>query len=290
SFADHSRRLNERVRQEALEVAKSLNDIGVTPVFMKGGAHLLSGLYRDMAQRQMADLDILVPADRIDDSVTALAARGITPFNDYEHPRSHHHRPLGRADLPVPIELHREVLAFPYGRILTADEMLTSAMPLEVEETRVAVPSPTCAMIHSIAHAQRGDHACLFGRIDLRGLLDIALIAEAHGDALDWHRIDHCLMRKGGRTAVKFGLRCARQLLGADVPETASTGAVSWLLYRRALYQAENPKFLSLSVRLLQPWTLLVRELSDSTLRRRLVRNMIDPDWWKRHVAMLAGR
>lgn len=257
---------------------------------MKGGAHLLSDLYLDIAQRQMADLDILIPEARIGDCVAILDSRGITGFDDYLHPRSHHCAPLSRADLPVPIELHHEVLAYPYGSILTPDEMQASSVLLNGHGARIAVPSPGHALIHNIAHAQRSNRDCLFGRIDLRGLLDFALIVQTHGTQLDWDEINRHLMRKNGRTAVDFAFRCARELLNVDVPQTASESILSKLTYQRAMHHVSKPKLLSVSVGLTRPWPLLRRELSDPALRRRLARNLFNSTWWKRHTRLLMGR
>ena len=78
SLATHHRLQNERVRDEAIEVADILNSTGVRPLYLKGGAHLLTDLYPDIAMRQVSDLDILVPAARVDDCVAALRGRGIT--------------------------------------------------------------------------------------------------------------------------------------------------------------------------------------------------------------------
>ena len=39
--ATHSRQRNERVRRESIEIARTLNEIEVRPLFMKGGAYLV---------------------------------------------------------------------------------------------------------------------------------------------------------------------------------------------------------------------------------------------------------
>ena len=285
-IADHNRRRNERVHGEAFEVAEILNAIGVTPLFMKGGAHLLTRLYPDAAMRQMADLDILVPATRVDGCVAALKGHGFTELTTYRHPRSHHNPPLGRADLPVPIELHHSVLAYPHGDFLTPDEMYSSALLLSNCGVRVAAPSPTHATLHNIAHAQLNDRDCLYGRVDLRGLLDLALLENVYGNRIDWDLINQRFIDARHRHAFEYHIQWARRL-GATVPSLGSISPTSKLLWRRALYQVRKPKMLSLSVRLLRPFVLLRRELSEPLLRQRLVRNILRLDWWKRHLRLL---
>src|SRR5262249_5837673 len=121
-LANHYRQRNEEIRGEAVKIATIFNEIDVIPVFMKGGANLLAGLYPDIGMRQMADLDILVPAVRINDCVAKLADHGMTLIGDPIHPRSHHCRALTGIGLPLPIELHHTVLAYPNGGFLRSEE------------------------------------------------------------------------------------------------------------------------------------------------------------------------
>ena len=285
-LAGHYRRRNEEIRSEAIKVAAILNDIEVTPIFMKGGAHLLAGLYPDIAMRQMSDLDILVPAMRINDCLAKLANHGITQVGTYLHPLSHHCRPVSGRGLPVSVELHHKVVAHPNGEFLTSDEVIASAVELENYGVRIAVPSPTCAVIHNIAHAQLNNHDHLYGWIDLKSLLDLALLSRAHGEKLDWNEIRKRFVYSGWGHAWGFHVQWSHRV-GARVPSLKPASAFTRLLYRHAFYHVGAPKMLSLNVRLLRPWILLRREMSDSVLRRRLARNLVNARWWKRHLRMV---
>jgi hypothetical protein len=284
-IATHHRQRNELVRVEAIEVAQILNGIGVRPLFMKGGAHLLTDLYPDIAMRQVSDLDILVPAERINDCVAALGIEGITQLTDYQHPRAHHHPQLGRTDLPVPIELHHRVLAYPHCDFLPAEEMGSAPLEVAGHGVNASVPTPTIAVIHNIAHAQLSNHDCIYGRLDLRGLLDLALLSNARDGKIDWDQVNSRFVDAGWRQALEYHLQWARRL-GAKIP-SSRVSAASKLLCRRAAYQVHKPKLMALSVRALRPFILLRRELSDSGLRRRLMRNAVKLEWWKRHLRMV---
>ena len=286
--ATHSRQRNERVRNEAIEIARTLNEIEVEPLFMKGGAYLVTDLYPDIAMREMSDLDILVPSATLDNCIAALNERGIAQLTDYVHPRAHHHPQLGRADLPVPIELHHAVLAYPHCDFLTSEEMQASTGCHDKHGVRFSVPSPTLGAVHNIAHAQLNDHDSLYGRIDLRGLLDLAQLSNVYADEIDWSHIEGRFLEHRRRHALEYHFQWARRL-GAKVPSLDRIGSVSQLLFRRAAYQVRKPELLSLSVRLLRPFVLLRRELADSGLRRRLAGNVLKRDWWRRHLRMLTG-
>jgi hypothetical protein len=285
-LTSHFRRRNEEIRNEAIKVATILNDIDVIPIFLKGGAHLLAGLYPDVAMRHMVDLDILVPAMRIEDCVAKLADHGITSTESYIHPRSHHCRPLSSNSLPVSIELHHSVLAYPNGDFLSSEELIASAIELDNYGVRIAVPSPACAVIHNIAHAQLNDHDYVYGRIDLRSLVDLALLSRAHRHKLDWSEISKRFVDSGWRYAWEYTAQWLRRL-GGEIPGLESISTISRSLYLRALYHMRSPKMLSLNVRLLRVCILLGRELSDVGLRRRLAGNLVKADWWKRHLQFL---
>ena len=284
------RQRNACVLDQAIEVAKILNRIEVTPTLLKGGANLVRSLYPDPGMRVMTDLDMLVSADRIDECVACLRAEGFRPLTDYRHPGGHHDFPLGRPDLPLPLELHHRVLAHPYDGFLTANEVRQSAVSMDGNDASIAVPSPTHAVIHNVAHAQLSNHDYLYGRIDLRSLVDFVLLTRAYSEEIDSDEVRRRFSRCRGVTALNFHLLCARDLLRARMAERQQADAVTKLLYRRARYLVGHPRLLDVSVRLIRPWLLLRRELSDSTLRRRLVKNVLDRSWWKRHLRLFAGR
>ncbi len=284
------RERNEKVIDQAVEVAEILNRIEITPVLLKGGAHLLRGLYPDPAMREMVDLDVLVAAERIDDCAACLRDKGFQPLTDYLHPRGHHYPPLGRPGSPLPIELHHQVMAHRYDQFLTAKEVRETASILDGYEAQIAVPSPTCSVIHNVAHAQLSNHDYLYGRIDLRSLFDFALLSRAYTGEIDWSEISRRFSRHRGRTALNFHMRCAQDLLRMKIPELSRFDPITRFLYWRARYLAGRPKLLELSVRLIRPFLLLRRELSDPVLRRRLARNMTDHAWWARHIGILSGR
>ena len=288
TILDGRRLRNAHVRKAAIEVGRILNEIGIAPVVMQGGAHILTGLYRDPGARQISDLDLLVPASRIDECREALRSHKFNPLSQYSHPRAHDTPLLGRKDLSVPIELHHQVLSFPYWNFLTPDEMYRTAAPLELSGTVLSVPSPMNAAIHNIAHAHMNDRDHLYGRLDLRGLLDLALLTKAHGDSIDWNDLERRFTSAGWRNALMYHLHWARRL-GAEIPMQKRMSGMSNLLCRRAEYHVRKPHVLDRSFRMLRPFVLLRRELSDRDLRWRLTSNLWQREWWKRHLRMLRG-
>ncbi|MGE0733611.1 MAG: nucleotidyltransferase family protein [Alphaproteobacteria bacterium] len=286
-MAELNRLRNAQIHVEALSVARLLNGAGVRPVFLKGAANLLSGLYADPGQRIMLDLDLLVPFDTVLNCAAALRAAGYTELADSGFPAHHHYPAMGRPGDIAAVELHVEPLDLPLRRLLPAEIVLAGAIPRNAEGAEFAVPTPTVRVIHAIAHAQLANNEHLIGRFPLRDLLDVALLARDSGAAPDWHAIGTAFAGEGGGTALDFHRLALARLFDIE-SDGPRPGLWARALYRRALWQVGHPRMQSLSERALRPWLLLRRSLSGPALRRRLWRNLLDAEWrrrqWRRLV------
>jgi len=284
-----NRQRNAAIRDEAIDLGRILNAAGILPLFLKGGANLLSGLYADPASRVMSDLDILVSVDQARIAVEALRESGFVELSDYHDPRAHHHAPLGRNGTPAMVELHHAVLAYPFGSILPADEVLESAQRLRIgEESAVDVAVPTIhhRIVHNIAHAQLMDHGYVYGTFDIRQLLDFVLLCGTVPNELDWLDIES---RFRSRAALDFHRLAAAHWLHFEAPNIGPPRPASRLLFARAKWQVDRPRLAESGERLLRPWLLLRRAMSDDALRQRLAGNLFDPAWHRRQLRMLRG-
>jgi len=289
-MATLNRQRNERVRSEASELAGLLNGAGVTPVFLKGGANLLDGLYPDPAMRIMVDLDVLVPAGEAERCYDFLHGQGFEVLQDEVDPRGHQHPAVGRPGAAVSIEIHRAVLPFPHGPVLPAREVLDAATAIDLDGARAAVPAPVHRVVHNIAHAQLSDHGYLYGVLELRRLFDFVLLRRAFDDGLNWSEIGGRFADNGATTALGFHLEAAHRLLGAPPPAGLRPNAAARMLCGRAEKLVFRPRRRDRAVRLLRPGLLLSRALRDRDLRHRLARNLITPTWHRRHWRNLFGR
>jgi hypothetical protein len=280
---------NKQLLIEAIELAAVLNEIGVVPVLLKGAAHLLSGLYPDLAHRMMVDLDVLVPADRLSECAARLHGIGYEALSDGDFSGHHHDPPLGRPGASAVVELHGEPLDIPHRLLLPPEAVLDSAVVFERGGTKLAVPSNRCRLVHSIAHAQLANHAYVYGHLALRELLDFARLHDTFADRIDWGDLARHFATCGAATALEFQLFSAQRLLGVPVDPNVRVSRATRALYRRALWQVGHPASARLSGRLLRPYLLLRRSLSDARLRRRLVRSLGDRTWYRRQWRMFRG-
>jgi hypothetical protein len=277
---------NAQIDDECMAIAAALNEINITPVFFKGAGALLSGLYDDPASRVMSDLDILVPDARSSDCIGRLLAWGYGADGAPRHPRDQSHAVLYPRQGAASVDLHRDVVAYPYQDLLPAQDVLDRAVPYNREGATFAVPSATHQAVINAAHAQlHHNHGYIHGRLALRSLLDMALISRRWSSDIDWREVADRFDRTGARTALDFHLIASRELFGLEnAPITGSRRAR--LSVRWARFLSGHTALLKITQRPLHAILLLRRELSDAELRRRLGGNLRDPRWWSRHLAM----
>lgn len=279
-----NRRRNGKLREEAIDLASRLNAVDVVPILIKGGAGLLSGLYPDSGTRVMSDLDVIVPRAVSGRCEMVLADMGYHRAPKVPHPREKLIGVYFRRDRLASIDLHGEVMEYPNQNVLTARELIDESETVRVAGARLGVPSITHQIVNNVAHAQLNDHAMALGQFPLRALHDFSLLADFAPDKIDWQRIRERFAAEGRRSQLAFHCLAAGRLMGTPIPAGIVPGPAVNLLYRRAVYQVSRPGLQRHGSRVLRPLILLRRELSDSALRTRLLRNMANPAWWRRHV------
>jgi hypothetical protein len=289
-IATLNRLRNERIIGQAIELTKILNALEVVPVFMKGAANLLSGLYADPAHRTMVDIDVLVPAERLLDCVANLRVEGYEALFDNDFPAHHHYPPLARPGVAATIELHVEPLDKPVGKLMDAAEVFAGMRALDQDAATFALPSPDCRIIQSIAHAQLSNHDYVYGRFSLRELFELSRFNQVFGQEIDWNKVSNRFASCGAAAALGFHVRAAERLLDVRIDDAVKVSTAANVFYRRAEWQIDHPRWLGLSTRLLQPWLLLFRSLSQPILRRRLLRKLRDAAWYRRQWGVLMQR
>jgi hypothetical protein len=156
---------------------------------------------------------------------------------------------------------------------------------MTIDCARLTVPAAWCRLAHCVAHKQFVDHALVYGNLPLRDLLDSALLARSEN--IDFEAIGLRFSSRGARIALAFHLAATQRLLGGKIAEQGLLPWVERMLFRRALFLVAHPRLAAWIKRLLRPWLLLRRSLSHAALRRRLLRNLLNPTWYSRQWYMV---
>lgn len=110
-YMKHITELNRKRNQQIISQAKEINTLlqenSITPIFLKGTGNLLEGLYEDVAERMVGDIDLIVKRDDVVKSKNILVDNGYRTLSE----TFSEHRHLGRLiheNKIAAVEIHKE--------------------------------------------------------------------------------------------------------------------------------------------------------------------------------------
>ncbi|MCP3731730.1 nucleotidyltransferase family protein [Sphingomonas sp. MG17] len=197
---------------EAEMARRALASSGMPVVLLKGTAFVAAGLAAGMG-RQIGDLDILVPRERIEEAETALLAAGWEwvkpdPYDDEYYRRwMHELPPLIHRERDRMIDVHHTILPLTAKVTPDATALIESRVALE---NGLYVLPPEGMVVHAAAH--------LFADGDLQGglrnLWDIHCLTDEFGGAEFDERLAVCAARHGLTREVARAVRLSGALFG----------------------------------------------------------------------------
>lgn len=198
-------------------VVTALNAIDIEPVLLKGAAHLVEGLYPAPGLRVVGDVDILVPEDRAKSAAAALQCIGFV-VSAVNLPETHHHLPGMRdSESGLYVELHTRVDL--KEAVVSAGWFREKTRPFPFRGLQIHLPEPTRSIGHNVVHSQLNHEGYQANRIELRQLLDLAMIRARHEGAIDWAELDHRFCHVGQGQVLSTYLHFADVLLGQPAPQ-----------------------------------------------------------------------
>jgi hypothetical protein len=212
---------NEAMVSGLARIAALLNAIDIEPILLKGAAHVVEGTYPDPALRILGDIDILIPASRAIDAMTAMQAGGFaTKATDVMLPPTHHHLPmLHEEETGVGVELHTDVIDRSPDHAISTAWFCETTKPISFRNQRVSLPEPTRNCAHTIFHSELFHEHARRNKIHLRHLLDLALMRARHESAIDWGEVDHRFSAAGHGEVLATYLDFAHELFGQPAPK-----------------------------------------------------------------------
>ena len=214
---------NQTVRGfEVRELLRALVGVPVPVVLLKGGAYLLAGLPAARG-RMFADIDILVPRDRLADVEAAALAHGwepvITEAYDQHYYRTWTHQipPLRHAERGSELDIHHTIAPLTSRAAPDVSALLSDAQALD--GGRLKVLAPADMVLHSAVH--------LFNEqmdMGLRDLMDLHVLLGFFGrNAAFWRDLVAHARRHRLERPLFYCLRYAERFYGTPVPATAKT-------------------------------------------------------------------
>lgn len=197
---------------EAEMARRALAPSGMPVVLLKGTAFVASGLSAGQG-RQIGDLDILVPRERIDEAEALLLSAGWEwvkpdPYDDAYYRRwMHELPPLIHRERDRMIDVHHTILPLTARVTPDAAALIASAVPLG---NGLSVLPPEGMVVHAAAH--------LFADGDLQGglrnLWDIHCLHDEFGGVEFDVTLAACAAQHGLTREVERSLRLSAHLFG----------------------------------------------------------------------------
>lgn len=216
----------EKIKHQARDVVAMLNRCGIEPIILKGGLHFFEAPPEEIGNKQMRDLDILVPEDAFDRAIAAMLESGYLADEEDES-WIYHYRPMSHPESIAPIDVHKYVGE--QKDILPTSEAWELAVPVPAGELKLRALCPSHRVVHNIFHSQVQDRGHELGIIYPRQLHALAEICLRHGAAIDWGSILERLERQGLGPVLRARMYQAHRIFGVPLPrQLAPTLGARW--------------------------------------------------------------
>ena len=175
-IADRNRDRNEQIIFQAKELNTLLLSHNVTPIFIKGTANLLAGLYTDVTERMVGDIDFLFSSKDYPKAIQILKGHGYHYTDNPERlkPDHRHYPRLINKQYIAAIEIHSELLRKSYSQEFNYDTIKSSIQVVD----NLALLSDANMLNLSILAGQINDYGYHYRRIALRNAYDVFLLSK----------------------------------------------------------------------------------------------------------------
>ncbi|MBB4382473.1 Uncharacterised nucleotidyltransferase [Bradyrhizobium sp. Rc3b] len=262
---------NNRLVAQLEEAVIAMNDLGITPIMLKGASTLVTAPEERRGVRLMSDLDIMVMPD---DARLAVSALCVIGYNvDYETPPEspRWHVELNRSQDVGTIDLQRAAPG-PAYLYQSFGHPLNHCVPAPLGRGRVYIPAPTYRALMLIIHDQFQDYGYWLGDLDLRHLVELRDMSNS-AEGLDWKELASLVSGELMKNAVETQLFALAELLGVEIPQELRSRLIPRLQFMRQLMQARFPAtrvpFLAMMMLDLGNYRKMANDTIQPTARRR---------------------
>jgi len=181
SYMKEITNLNRHRNTQILSQAQELNSLlianNIIPIFLKGTGNLLVGIYEDIAERMVGDIDFIFSKKDYPKAITVLKEFGYSEANKYKYysPSELHYRRLSKKNHIAAIEIHSELIGiekytkeFNYSLIKKDSQIING----------VNVLSYTNKLNLSIIAYQMNESGFYYKKIALRNAYDVFLLSK----------------------------------------------------------------------------------------------------------------
>jgi hypothetical protein len=275
--------------EQAKEIAGTLSSEKIDTIFLKGIGLIVNGVYADLGERILTDIDILVVPEKLEKAAGLLLSEGYSVADESVDGDLAHYPALCKSDKVSQVELHQFPVDRKYEHCINYEILFKQKIILEDFPGCYSLPDDTNLLINFM-HSQLKDQGQYYAEISLRHLYDVYRLAVS--TKLRDRNIDFGLFRnsfnnyiavfsnifKGDFFAHKNNLRTRFYIF--RVKMNLSSGSLS-RASRIILFPFNY---------IPQYFTKVIRLLTKKQSRKILWKKMKNPAWYKSHLEQYIGR
>lgn len=175
-ITDCNRHRNQKIVEQAQEINNVLISQGINPIFLKGTSNLLQGLYEDLAERMVGDIDFLVSADDFQNTVNILLNNNYRLVSNigYDSPSFKHYPRVIKKDRIAAVEIHKEMIIEKYSGEFDYDTIKNQI----IRYKGFSFLGFNHQKVLSIFSSQINDNGFEYKSVNLRSSYDILLLSK----------------------------------------------------------------------------------------------------------------
>ena len=177
-ITDLNRERNRQIVAQAKEINEFLLANHITPIFLKGTGNLLEGLYEDIAERMVGDMDFIVSKEEYQKTIELLLNFGYETVHKkkYYYPEFKHYPRIHKKDTKsiVAVEIHKELLTRKYAHEFNYDMVKNDTQHIN----NFRVLSDANQLNLTIIAKQINDAGNDYKTISLRNAYDLFLLSQ----------------------------------------------------------------------------------------------------------------
>lgn len=170
---------NKQILGQIKEISLALAKENIHPVYLKGTANLMDGLYSDTGERMIGDIDFLVQEKDYFNTAAIMLDLGYKIDKPgYENPKELKDYPrMYREDIPADIEIHRVPVNLPFASEFTGPLLIQHKEKLQ-RHSNLFIPSTEHRLIHAFIHSQLSNKGHQLYTPGLRDMCDAWLLMQ----------------------------------------------------------------------------------------------------------------
>jgi hypothetical protein len=274
---------NTSILQEAKNIQYIFDGKGISSVYMKGTGNIFDGLYHDIGERMVYDIDILIEGERMLEAAQALMDNGYRTqkdFNPLAYPSTMHYPILLKEGCVAGVELHRLPVQYHYLKSFPPERVFETKNPSSVE-TGFWVMSDGNKIIHNFLHSQLMHNAHYHADVSLRNLFDLLLLSQRKSVEKTFNEFKHHWRKSNAY------LKLMHKVFDLPLPDTTTKGN-KFLLKRHSWTLTMTRRELMIYHFLINAFikyiALPFRTLFDKNARNYVFARLGNKHWYKEHV------